>query len=174
MHGIVWQALMAAGLIIAALTLAHPAQASSRIKDIADFEGVRENVLVGYGRVGSLIGEGLVRGGAKLLVIEASDEGRDKARSDGIPVIVGNAAAPGFLEAANIAGARRLFVTVPEAFEAGQVVQQARAANPDLDIVARAHSDAAVDHLKSLGANVIVMGEQEIAQRMIEHARTSS
>ena len=132
------------------------------------------DVLVGYGRVGSLIGEGLVRGGAKLLVIEASDEGRDKARSDGIPVIVGNAAAPGFLEAANIAGARRLFVTVPEAFEAGQVVQQARAANPDLDIVARAHSDAAVDHLKSLGANVIVMGEQEIAQRMIEHARTSS
>jgi len=53
-----WQALMAAGLIIAALTLAHPAQASSRIKDIADFEGVRENVLVGYGLVVGLNGTG--------------------------------------------------------------------------------------------------------------------
>ena len=52
------QGLIAAGLFIAALVLAHPAQASSRIKDIADFEGVRENVLVGYGLVVGLNGTG--------------------------------------------------------------------------------------------------------------------
>jgi CPA2 family monovalent cation:H+ antiporter-2 len=131
------------------------------------------DVLVGYGRVGSLIGEALAGTGGKLLVIETSDAGREKARGDGFPVLAGNAASTGLLAAANIAGARRLFVTVPEAFEAGQVVQQARAANPTLDIVARAHSDAAVDHLKKLGADVIVMGEHEIADRMIEHARES-
>ncbi len=34
-----------------ALATAHPAAASSRIKDIVDFEGVRENQLVGYGLV---------------------------------------------------------------------------------------------------------------------------
>lgn len=38
--------------------LATPAQAISRIKDIADFEGVRENQLVGYGLVVGLNGTG--------------------------------------------------------------------------------------------------------------------
>jgi len=45
-----------AGLLAAALAL--PAQATSRIKDVADFEGVRENQLVGYGLVVGLNGTG--------------------------------------------------------------------------------------------------------------------
>ncbi|MFN3227563.1 MAG: flagellar basal body P-ring protein FlgI [Hyphomicrobiales bacterium] len=40
------------------LALAIPAGATSRIKDIADFEGVRENQLVGYGLVVGLNGTG--------------------------------------------------------------------------------------------------------------------
>ena len=38
--------------------IAPSAAASSRIKDIADFEGVRENQLVGYGLVVGLNGSG--------------------------------------------------------------------------------------------------------------------
>jgi CPA2 family monovalent cation:H+ antiporter-2 len=106
-----------------------------------------------------------------MLVIETSDEGIEKARQNGAEVITGNAADPAVLAAANVAGARRLFVTIPEPFEAGQAVQQARAANPALDILARAHSDAAVDHLSKLGANLVVMGESEIADRMLERAQ---
>jgi flagellar P-ring protein precursor FlgI len=34
-----------------AILIAVPAQAASRLKDIADFEGIRENMLVGYGLV---------------------------------------------------------------------------------------------------------------------------
>jgi CPA2 family monovalent cation:H+ antiporter-2 len=55
-------------------------------------------------------------------------------------------------------------------FEAGQVVEQARAANPRLEIMARAHSDEAVAHLESHGANTTVLGEREIALRMLEKA----
>ena len=51
------------------------------------------------------------------------------------------------------------------------MVQQARTLNPSLDILARAHSDAALEHLKGLGASLVVMGEREIAERMIERAR---
>lgn len=40
------------------IALSIPALASSRIKDIADFEGVRENQLVGYGLVVGLNGSG--------------------------------------------------------------------------------------------------------------------
>jgi len=47
------------GVMLAALAAtAIPAGASSRIKDIADFEGVRENQLVGYGLVVGLDGTG--------------------------------------------------------------------------------------------------------------------
>ncbi|MBY0510091.1 MAG: flagellar basal body P-ring protein FlgI, partial [Rhodospirillaceae bacterium] len=42
-----------------AFVLASPAaQAESRIKDVAGFEGVRENILVGYGLVSGLKGTG--------------------------------------------------------------------------------------------------------------------
>ena len=40
------------------LHAAAPANALSRIKDIADFEGVRDNMLVGYGLVVGLNGTG--------------------------------------------------------------------------------------------------------------------
>ena len=60
-------------------------------------------------------------------------------------------------------------IAIPEAFEAGQVVRQARAANPKSQIIAQAHSDAEVDHLKSLGADTVIMGEREIAREMIEY-----
>jgi monovalent cation:H+ antiporter-2, CPA2 family len=130
------------------------------------------DILIGYGRVGSLIGQALAKRGMRMLVIETSDDGVEKARQDGAEVLVGNAADPEILTAANVAGARRLFVTIPEPFEAGQAVQQARAANLTLDILARAHSNAAVDHLSKLGANLVVLGEAEIADRMVERAQS--
>ncbi|SJZ78828.1 monovalent cation:H+ antiporter-2, CPA2 family [Enhydrobacter aerosaccus] len=129
------------------------------------------DVLVGYGRVGSWIGAMLAQEGGRRIVIEANEDGLERARSDGAEVVAGNAADPSILASANLAQARRLFVTVPEPFEAGQVVEQARAVNPQLDILARAHSDAAVDHLQKLGASLVVQGEREIAERMIERAR---
>jgi CPA2 family monovalent cation:H+ antiporter-2 len=128
------------------------------------------DVVVGYGRVGSLVGPGLIAAGRPLLVITDNDDGVAAARQDGAEVLVGNAADPEVLAAANLAAARRLFCTVPEAFEAGQVVQQARAANPRLEILARAHSDDAVAHLAGLGATATVLGEREIALRMLEQA----
>ncbi|MBI5162912.1 MAG: flagellar basal body P-ring protein FlgI [Magnetospirillum sp.] len=51
--------LLAAGLLAVTLALApQTAFGASRIKDIADFEGVRENLLVGYGLVVGLNGTG--------------------------------------------------------------------------------------------------------------------
>ena len=49
-----------AGILIAAALLlwTAPAQSSSRIKDISDIEGVRENYLIGYGLVVGLNGTG--------------------------------------------------------------------------------------------------------------------
>jgi monovalent cation:H+ antiporter-2, CPA2 family len=128
------------------------------------------DVVVGYGRVGSLVGTRLVAAGRPVVVIEEADEAVAAARADGAEIVVGNAADPEVLAAANMAHARRLFVTVPETFEAGQVVEQCRAVNAKLEILARAHSDEAVEHLNGLGANLSISGEREIALRMLERA----
>jgi CPA2 family monovalent cation:H+ antiporter-2 len=50
-------------------------------------------------------------------------------------------------------------------------VMQARQANPDLLIIARAHSEEEVLHLKKHGATTVIMGELEIARAMIEDVR---
>jgi CPA2 family monovalent cation:H+ antiporter-2 len=152
-----------------AVTPIAPAEVQSAAPQPTKLSG--HDVLVGYGRVGSLVGAALAKTGAKMVVIETNDDSLAKARLDGAEVFSGNAADPDILGAANLAGARRLFVTIPEPFEAGQVVEQARAANPTLDIFARAHSDAAVEHLDGLGATLVVSGEREIAERMVERAQ---
>jgi monovalent cation:H+ antiporter-2, CPA2 family len=149
-----------------------PAEAQPEAPQPTKLSG--HDVLVGYGRVGSLVGAALAKTGTKMVVIETSDDSLAKARLDGAEVFNGNAADPDILGAANLAGARRLFVTIPEPFEAGQVVEQARATNPTLDIFARAHSDAAVEHLAGLGATLVVSGEREIAERMVERAHEES
>ena len=127
-------------------------------------------VLIGYGRVGSVVGEALLARGQPLYVIEESSKVIEQLRSRGVAALSGNAASSAVLRTANLAAARTLFVAVPNAFEAGQIVEQARAANPELRILARAHLDAEVDYLRQLGADVIIMGEREIARAMLEAA----
>ena len=53
-----FMSITAIGYMLVCWGLATPANASSRIKDIADFEGVRENQLVGYGLIVGLNGTG--------------------------------------------------------------------------------------------------------------------
>lgn len=126
-------------------------------------------VLIGYGRVGSLVGDAPKEVGKPFLVIEDADKTVAKLRDDDVETIVGNAANGDVLAAANLAEARQLIIAIPNAFEAGQIVVKARAANPAISILARAHSDAEVQHLQDLGADAVIMGEREIARGIVAH-----
>ncbi|MDQ0999574.1 CPA2 family monovalent cation:H+ antiporter-2 [Phyllobacterium ifriqiyense] len=151
------------------------AEADTPKADETDVEEIRPTlltdhaVLVGYGRVGSLVGDALKEVGKPFLVIEDADKTVAKLRDDNIETIVGNAANGDILAAANLAGARQLILAIPNAFEAGQIVVKARAANPVISILARAHSDAEVQHLQDLGADAVIMGEREIARGIVSH-----
>jgi monovalent cation:H+ antiporter-2, CPA2 family len=129
-------------------------------------------ILVGYGRVGKIISTALRERKEPFLVIEASEPLIAELRETNIEEIAGNAARPDVLKAANLTGAKCVIIAIPEAFEAGQIVQQARVANPASHIVARAHSDAEVDHLHGLGADTVIMGEREIAREIVEDFST--
>jgi len=124
-------------------------------------------VLVGHGRVGGMIADGLRARAIPFLVIDERDSIIQSLRQQGIEALSGNAADEDVLAAANLAGAQKLMIAIPGPFEAGQVVAQARAANPDLSILVRADSMAEADHLTGLGANQAVSGQREIANRML-------
>ncbi|MBO3276006.1 YbaL family putative K(+) efflux transporter [Pseudomonas schmalbachii] len=132
---------------------------------------VREHdhaILIGHGRVGSLVSARLRKAGVPLVVIEDKREKAAELRETGLCVVVGNAANPDVLAYANITSARWLLIAIPNGFEAGQIASHARAINPQLDIIARAHFDAEVDYLEQNGADLVIMGEREIARGMFQ------
>jgi CPA2 family monovalent cation:H+ antiporter-2 len=123
-------------------------------------------VLVGYGRVGKAVAQGL-KGRMPLVVIEDEGERADELRAGGFEVIQGNAVRPEILLQAGLAEATHLFVAVPSPFEAARIIEQAKAANPQAKIIARAYTDADVDLLTQMGATHALIGEQEIARGML-------
>ena len=130
--------------------------------------GLVHIVLVGYGRVGRLIAQGLRDRSKPLVVIETNAELAEAAMRDGHEAVAGNALDKRVLEAAGIDRATSLLIAIPEGFDAGAIAEKARALKPDLPIVARAHSDGEVEHLTRLGIGDVVMGERELAMRMLE------
>ncbi len=131
-------------------------------------------IVIGYGRVGSIVGEKLYANGIPFIAVDETRKVPNEMLSDSVEFIMGNAAKADVLQATNIERARHLVIAVPNAFEAGQIVQQARALNPELDIIARVHSDAEISHLQSFGANTVIMGEREIARTMIEYLQAAN
>ncbi len=137
-------------------------------------QGPRRALLIGHGRVGSVIADSLARLGVEFSVIEEKQETVEALAARGLPAVAGNAVSSDVLTAAGAERADLMFVTVPDGFEAGRVVEAARQINPSVRVIARAHSDAQSDHLASFGADVVVSGEREIAAAMIAAMRRLS
>ena len=140
---------------------AEPAQPSSHGRAI----------IVGHGRVGSRISLALREARVDYFVIEDQQDIVERLHAEGVPAIAGNAVSTDVLKAAAVESAQLIYVTVPDGFEAGRIVEIARQLNPAIRIFARSHSDAEIEHLRSFGADVIVSGEQEIALAMINATR---
>ncbi|MCT4701684.1 Kef family K(+) transporter [Enterobacteriaceae bacterium H20N1] len=124
-------------------------------------------LLVGFGRVGSLLGEKLMAQGIPLVVVETSRSRVDELRERGVRAVLGNAANEEIMNLAHLDCARWLLLTIPNGYEAGEVVAAARAKCPNIEIIARAHYDDEVEYITERGANQVVMGEREIANTMM-------
>jgi CPA2 family monovalent cation:H+ antiporter-2 len=131
-------------------------------------------VLIGYGRVGRVVGGGLTMRRVPVLLIEETRQTAAQARAEGMEVIQGSGTDGEVLQAANLPGARCLVVAIPDAFEGGQAVSRARAINPKLRIIARSNSDEETEHLKKHGAGRVIMGEHEIAMAMLDDLQANA
>jgi len=123
-------------------------------------------ILVGYGQIGARIAEGLQAETTPFLVIEDSPKISASLKDKGIEAIAGNASDSEILKAANPATARNLVIAIPNAFEAGRVTALAKAANAKISIIVRACSKAESQYLRDLGADFVILGEEEIAAAM--------
>lgn len=131
---------------------------------------VRPVLLIGFGRVGNLIGRDLVARGCHVVVIEDDSDTAKRAEDAGLGVVRGSALDDRTLFAAGIEQADALLIAIAHGYEAGAIAEKARGLRPDLAIIARAHSDDEVSNLERRGAQQVVMGERELARRMLELA----
>jgi len=125
-------------------------------------------ILVGYGRVGRELARLLQERGVPLVLIEADRDRVTEARKQGFTTIFGNAAAEAVLKEARPDTAQLAILAVPQALEAGEVVARMKATNPEITVLARAHSEAEVKHLLDHGADAAVLAERELAYSLAD------
>ncbi|MEZ0469315.1 YbaL family putative K(+) efflux transporter [Luteimonas salinilitoris] len=131
-----------------------------------DIEG--HAILVGYGRVGSQLAGLLQARGVPLVVVEEDPDLVARAREAGLLAVRGNVASEKVLAEALPERAKMAIFAIPRALEAGETIARLREINPELSILARAHSDGEVKHLLAHGADAAVLAERELAYSLSE------
>ena len=129
----------------------------------------RHTIIVGYGRVGSVVGRALKAADRNYVVIEGEWRIAEAAREGGGVVVFGDATRTEVFHAARADKAHLVVVAMPDAFQSRRVIELARQVNPEIGIVARAHSDEEYRYLMKLGAGRVIMGEREIALGMSDY-----
>ena len=130
-------------------------------------------VIVGYGRVGSVVGKGLKSQGLAVVVIEQDRRRVEALRGRGVPAIFGDATTPGVLEAASADQARLIVIATPEGYQTRRIIERVRALNPKIDTAVRTHNESEVAHLERQGVGVAIMGERELAFGLMDYALRS-
>jgi CPA2 family monovalent cation:H+ antiporter-2 len=125
-------------------------------------------LIVGYGRVGALVGELLAAHGIAFLAIDQDARLVKRRRDAGQAIYYGDAARPEFLRRAGLASARALVVTMDQPSAVEHVVAAARAERPDLTIVARARDASHASKLYELGVTDAVPETIEASLQLSE------
>ncbi|ENZ0348012.1 YbaL family putative K(+) efflux transporter [Morganella morganii] len=123
-------------------------------------------IVVGYGRVGAMLADKLHNKGYPVVVVEDTRARFEELAERGYPSVMGNAVAQDVLELARADCASSLLLTIPNGYEAGEIVAKARAMNAHMTIIVRAHYDDERTYIMERGANRVVIGEFEIARAM--------
>ena len=127
-------------------------------------------IIVGGGRVGFRIAQVLKRLHVPMLIIELDQLRVERAKNSEITVIYGDASHEIVLEAAETASARLLIITTPEVLIAQAIVEQARKANAEIQVVARAPGIEFLEEFKKLNISEVVIPEFEAGLEMARKA----
>jgi voltage-gated potassium channel len=113
-------------------------------------------IICGYGRVGRSVGLEFREAGVPYVVVDFSPDALEVARERGELLIAGNGTEDEDLEAAGLERARGLVASSDSDSDNLYITLSARAARPDLVIVARASDGDAAQKLRLAGADRVV------------------
>jgi CPA2 family monovalent cation:H+ antiporter-2 len=130
--------------------------------------GQRRAVVIGFGRVGRLIGEMLAEHGQRFVAIDSNPAVVRAAASDGYPVIYGDVVRGRMVERLGLDSAQALIVTMDEPVLAARIVKLVRARYPDLPVIVRARDAVHAAELYRLGASHAVPETLESSLQLSE------
>lgn len=150
--------------------LTPPAAADPELSVLPGADTQPKALVVGYGRVGQLIGEMLTE--HKVPYIAADREPRvvTSARRDGKPVYYGDVRQMEFLKHCGLDTARAAIITIHTQSEIDEIVTALRTAYPKLIIVARAKDALHARRLYALGVTDAVPETIEASLQLSEAA----
>ena len=125
-------------------------------------------IVVGYGRVGQLVGAMLDRHEIPYLAVDDDPQVVRRERENGRAIYFGDASRIDFLRRVGLARARALVVTMDAPRVADLVVEAAHVERPDLTIVARARDTRHAQHLYEIGATDAVPETVEASLQLSE------
>ena len=125
-------------------------------------------LLVGYGRVGRLVGDMLSRHDIGWVAAELDSKLVEQGRRAGKAIFFGDAAREEFLLRCGLAEAPALVVTMDDAEGVETIVAVARALRPTLTIVARARDARHAHRLYELGATDAIPETMEASLQLSE------
>jgi CPA2 family monovalent cation:H+ antiporter-2 len=127
-------------------------------------------ILAGYGRTGRAAARALRAAGVPVLIVELNHSLFEDLSAAGFPGIWGDITRPEILHAARVEFARILLITYPDQTLIHLAVENARHANQNLTLIARAAQHDHIEQLLAHGVNVAVQPEFEGGVEMVRQA----
>jgi len=131
--------------------------------------GEGTTVVVGFGRVGRLVGEMLREHGQPFIAVDADPVAVAAGRRDGFDVFYGDAGRAEMLLKCGVMSTRALIVTMDAPTKVDEVVRAARELREDLILIARARDDLHAARLYALGVTDAVPETTEASLQLAEN-----
>jgi voltage-gated potassium channel len=120
-------------------------------------EALRDHIIIcGFGRVGRSVAAEVADAGGTYLVVDVNEDAVEEAREAGALVVLGDGTDDGDLERAGLRHARALVACADSDESNLYITLSARAARPDVFVIARASSHQAARKLRLAGADRVV------------------
>jgi CPA2 family monovalent cation:H+ antiporter-2 len=155
--------------MLARRLIKRPAEPEPALLPEPGFEGhAPEAIIVGFGRVGQLVGDMLAAHGLRYLAVDSDPVLVRKLRGEKREIYWGNALRAELLARCGLAKARALIITMDKPADAEEIVRASRQRYPDLTIVARARDAAHATQLYALGVSDAVPETIEASLQLSE------